>query len=307
MLSDIDGENVIVTPQIGHCSSYEESAELAAQPYLPKLWFECLLALIEFKIQIGLTYFYQFFESLKKTTIDLDDQHKLNYYKIIWEVVLTYQLNEPVLYYLKEWLETGVKTKPEYAALKIDKLWLEYLYGFSFLVLISGKDINPYLRIWMQDGARYGGNLFSLTHQFIEEVQQTSANNQITLINQTLNGSDQIRTLSASYLLLKSSKTEDLYAAYLILWSQFSSMAFQDQHEIKFEEKFKQDWKKIILEKRFSLRNPNITVPEIENALEEDSSRGYKKVARVLLVLRSAVNLSIAQEFYVKLLQYANK
>lgn len=109
-------------------------------------------------------------------------------------------------------------------------------------------------------------------------------------------------------LLLSSSETLDVdtrfYANLILITADFSH-TWRDQIEDTIESMVANNWKRTVKSQRFALRNPNLSSVLIMSACNDNSCKGIKKAAKILLAAENAVSVKLGDVISEQLVNLA--
>jgi len=167
-----------------------------------------------------------------------------------------------------------------------------------------GKYSNAPVAKWKADAKRLQFLNFDDYFQFIQNAPKKSTEELIQLMKE---GKTEIKCIAALNISSRE-LIKPLYRLYadLTLVNVMKVFPWIEAVEIDFEQMTSRNWKKVASQQSFALSAPRINIPIIEKACS-DLSKGLKKVAKILMAVKNAVQLSIPDVELNNLKELANK
>jgi hypothetical protein len=300
---DDEGEPQFIEPPPGFFSNQEVVEEAKDYPLQPRanLWY--LLAKVEYKLNLGDGIFKRFEAEQSKAGAHFS---KVGYGNLRLKHALRSLRLENLV---SELMEYSAVIR-EYSAKQQEKTdWSDawFLKHLLFAALIKLVGRNQYqslpLEQWKKEASSYETLDDSLT-QWFGFVERSFGADEFDLISvlKTDSAAHESRLLAA--LLLSARDTLDVedrfYANVWLTITEYPS-DWIEEIEGTIDSLVSGEWSKIAEHERFSLRLPNINAPKILSACNDDSCKGLKKAARVLLAVKDAMRTSVTDNVFVKL------
>jgi hypothetical protein len=299
---DVDGNTEVMEPPPG-CFSNPEVHDLVndlpMQP-LDNLWF--LLAKVEYKLGIDEGVFERF-------QLFISDNSPSSLKAAYADLLLDKSLKDSRLESLVSTFArclTDIRTYAAEQGVKQDQLSISLvLTSYLFAVLVKLIMRNEYALVpvsdWRKEAMEQGINSEALS-SWLTFVEGSIAASHSDLLNILYLDSSPIEISLVAALLVSAnldSNPEDRFYADVVLATTNLYDNWLREIENDIASMISKAWLYVSEVQRFALRSPNLNAEPIALACKDNSCRGLKKAARVLLAARGAVRTSLSEDIFL--------
>jgi len=316
----VAAQDLLYEPPPGYFTNPQFDENIKELPLTPLAALLYLLAQIEYEIECG----SKIFDRLQRTIND-DDSVQLRFTNSqlrIKHLLSTKEFNLLVDEFEKfskiynesfdspeiRGLKTGdIKTKVK----KFDEEGkigglINLLCAAVFKMVCQKENVNAPLREWRNDAKRLRIHNERLDELFL--FLENLENKNLVELTSILLSDNRIWDKKFFAALIISTSTavpaNDRFYADLFLFAVLEPNDWKKEVEKDFESLVSKGWSHLASEQKFYLTNPILNAPEILNNCN-DSSQGLKKVAKILLAAKNAVEVRVPDDLLKKLRKVA--
>jgi hypothetical protein len=325
MEQNIRGEASHPEPPPGCFSNQEISDKVEEEkenyPLQPSVFMWYLLALLEFDKSKDNSIFERLARESKNSSFpvllcnieNLRIKHSLKSLKIhsiVSEFVCFITYYEESRKYMierrnvfeKEKVQTNVDNHKDLSG-HVESL-INLLFAALVVRMNRGKDIKAQFKKWRKDAREFKCYNKKL-EDWLNYAEQGTEKNLEELISALNDINDEMRYLAALFISLRESiMPEDRFHANVLLVINPNLKDWHKAIENDIEQLLSKNWLNIAKNQKFALLIPNIYAPKIIDACNETSS-GFKKAAKILLVARNAVRIRTPDKVIYQLKEIA--
>lgn len=305
----VDRETEYPEPPPGFFSRQEVVEEIRDYPLHPHVMLWYLLAKVEYVLNCGDTIFRRFEEEHRK--VETADS-KVGYLDLRVRYALKHGELEHLVSLFMEWLtyfrEYAASLNAEKDTLSDRIVVISLLLAALTKIVGEGNRRPVPLKEWRGDAEKWG-LLDGQLGAWFDYVEKSLGADSAELAKSFLDESLAVEARNVTALLLSVNEwvgTEVRFYANVGL----VTTNFLDSWQVETEEIIasivSQSWLVVAERERFSLRAPAVTAARIIEACRDESVRGLRKAARVLLAVKDAVWSSIDEDTLANLEEKAS-
>ena len=305
---DIVGNVDVIEPPPGCFSNpevHELVKELPMQP-LEGLWF--LLAKVEYRLDIGDGVFQRFGHLISDTS---PSSLRAGYADLLLDHTLRSSKLESLVSTFTRCL-TDVRTYAAEQGVKQDQLSISLVltsYLFAVLVKLIRRDEYAVIPVsdWRKEAIEQGINSEALNSwlTFVEGSITANLSDLVRTVHEESSATEIRLTAALLVSVSMDSNPEDRFYANVVLATTNFYDNWLREIESDISSMISETWLFVSERQRFALLSPNLNTETIASACKDESCCGLKKVARVLLAVRSAVRTSLSEDIFLTLKEKA--